>query len=134
MVAESIPKNSVITPNNKEFEILFRSKASVKNARLMAKKYNCTIVLKGPVSYIVSQNLEYEVGGGNPGLTKGGTGDILAGLTVALYAKNEAPLAAAAASFIEKYSADELFKQKGYYYNADDLADKIPETFIKLLQ
>ena len=39
---------------------------------------------------------------GNAGMTKGGTGDVLAGLVAALYCKNEAFLSACAGSYINK--------------------------------
>ena len=55
-----------------------------------------------------------------------------AGLTVALLAKNEPFLAAASASYIAKAAADELYKKVGVNYNADDLADKIPEVLSRL--
>ena len=66
-------------------------------------------------------------------MTKGGTGDVLAGLTVALLAKNKPFLAASSASFIEKSAGDELYKKVGVGYNADDLANKIPETLHSLI-
>ena len=141
-----IPEGSVITPNNKEFQILFAKEEKevdlfklnmdekAKVAKRMAKKYKCTIVLKGPETIIVSPDDMVEIGGGNPGLTKGGSGDVLAGLTVALLAKNEPFLAASAASFIVKAAADELYKKMGVNYNSDDLADQVPATFTKLLK
>ena len=69
-----------------------------------------------------------EVRGGNVGLTKGGTGDVQAGLTVALLAKNEPFLAAQTASYVVKKAGDELTLEFGIYYNADDLARKVPEV------
>jgi NAD(P)H-hydrate epimerase len=133
MEAEWIPKKAVLTPNKKEFELLFNFKFQMSNVKSMAEKFECTIVAKGPETVVCSPDECAFVKGGNAGLTKGGTGDVLAGLTTALYAKNDALLAASAASFIEKFAADELYKEKGTFYNADDLADKIPETLHKLI-
>lgn len=121
-----IPKNSILTPNKKEFELLFNVKALISNVKSMAQKYKCLIVLKGPITYVSDGEKIVEVRGGNAGLTKGGTGDVQAGLTVALLAKNDPMLAACAASFIVKATADELQKTKGIYFNADDVANKIP--------
>ena len=73
-----------------------------------------------------------QVSGGNLGLVKGGTGDVQAGLTLALLAKNDPFLAASIASCIVKRAADKLFEKKGTFYNADDLAEKIPETLFNL--
>jgi hydroxyethylthiazole kinase-like uncharacterized protein yjeF len=128
-----IPKNSILTPNKKEFKLLFGIEFSHESAQKMAKLYECIIVVKGPVTYVFGNNEIVEVHGGNPGLTKGGTGDTQAGLTAALLAKNDPMLAACAGSFIIKAAADELQKTKGIYYNADDVANIIPEVLNKLI-
>ncbi len=69
----------------------------------------------------------------NGGRTKGGTGEGLAGLVAALYCKNEAFLAASAASFINKKAGADLAEKMGIYFNASDLADQIPQTMKRLL-
>lgn len=119
-----IPQNAILTPNKKEYEMLF----SDMDPRETSKKYKCTIVLKGPVTNIYSPEGECEVTGGNAGLTKGGTGDVQAGLTVALLSKNDPFLAASSASYIIKKASSKLFEKVGVYYNADDLALIVPET------
>jgi len=123
-----IPENSILTPNKKEFELLFGVKYSESTAKEMSTKYKCIIVVKGPTTYVFKNNEVVEVAGGNAGMTKDGTGDTQAGLTVALLTKNDPMLSACAASFIIKATADELQKTKGIYYNSDDLASKIPEV------
>lgn len=123
-----IPKNSILTPNKKEYKILFDN-LSPKQA---AKKYKCVIVAKGPTTMVYSEDVELEVHGGNAGLTKGGTGDVMSGLAAALLAKNDPILAAVSAAYITKAAGDELYKKVGVNYNADDLADKIPETLNSL--
>jgi NAD(P)H-hydrate epimerase len=143
MDVDWIPKNAVLTPNWKEFEMLFGARKSTSGVALddspevervneAAQKYNCIINAKGPTNIVCSPEECVEVKGGNPGLTKGGPGDGLAGLVVALLAKSDPFLAASAASCIAKAAADELFKKVGTNYNADDLADKIPEVLRKL--
>jgi len=142
MSADWIPKGSIITPNVKEFCLLFKIDESVLKGMVdeekeevisgFARKHDCTIVFKGPETLIASPNEYVWVTNGNPGLTKGGTGDALAGITAALYAKNDAFLAASAGSYIEKAAADELFEKVGVNYNSDDLVDKMPETLRKL--
>jgi len=126
MEADWIPKGAILTPNRKEYILLFGD-LGVKEA---SKKYDCVIVEKGPTTFVYSPDKSLEINNGNPGLTKGGSGDVLAGLTVALYAKNEAFLSACAASYLTKAAADELFQKAGTLYNADDLADKIPAIFV----
>ncbi len=121
MEKEWIPRQSILTPNKHEFEMLFGDMALDK----ASQKYECTIVLKGPVTLVSTCGKTKQVKGGNPGLTKGGTGDVLAGLTTALYAKNDTHLSACAASFIQKKVADRLFKEVGQNYSAEDLANSI---------
>lgn len=124
-----IPQNSILTPNTREYKMLF---GDLKPPEA-AKKYNCVIVVKGPTTFIYSQNDSVEVVGGNPGLTKGGSGDVEAGLTVGLVAKNEPFLAAASASYIVKKAADTLYKKVGVNFNSDDLAAKVPEVIKSLI-
>ncbi len=146
MDAEWIPKGAILTPNAKEFKLLFGQEFEFRgqsfdyiedkltsNLKYLTSRYNCTIVLKGPETFVCSPDECAVVRGGNPGLTKGGTGDVLAGLTVALLAKNNAFLSAASASYIEKAAADELYRKTGVNYNADDLADQIPKAFGKII-
>ena len=100
----------------------------------MAKKYDCIVILKGVRTVVCSPKECVLVEGGNAGLTKGGTGDVLAALTTALLAKNQAFLAACAASWIVKRAADELYKEVGFVYNADDLAERIPSFIGRFLR
>jgi len=130
MEAGWIPESAIVTPNKKEYKILFGD-MSPKEA---ASKYNCIIVLKGPTTFVYSDSEEIEVRGGNAGMTKGGTGDTMAGLTVALLAKNEQLLAATAGAYVVKAAGDELYAKQGIYYSADDLAEQIPHTLFKLLK
>jgi len=124
-----IPNGAILTPNKKEYKMLFGD-LSPEEA---AKKYKCILVLKGPITYVYSLIESIEVQGGNAGMTKGGTGDVMAGLTVALLAKNEPILAATVAANVAKAAGDALYRKQGVYYNADDLAEEIPKTLYKLL-
>ena len=137
---EILPKGSIITPNRKEFEKLFDLRLKINDLRRneemimkMAKKFNKTILLKGPVDIISNGKQTIQISGGNAGMTKGGTGDILAGLVAAFYAKNDAFLSATCASFINKKAGESLEKRVGLYFNASDLIDEIPKIMKKLL-
>lgn len=125
--------NVIVTPHAGEFEKLFGVGAIDKAVSEMAKKYDCTILLKGPEDIVCSPKECVAVAGGNAGMTKGGTGDVLAGLVAALSCKNDLFLAAAAASFINKKAGDELYKRVGPYFNTSDLADQIPKVMKELL-
>ncbi len=116
----------ILTPHHQEFERLFGIKPSAENAEEMAKKYGVVIILKGEKDIVCSPEKCVEVEGGNSGMTKGGTGDVLAGLVAALYCKNDAFLAACAGSYINKKAGESLFARVGPYFNASDLASEIP--------
>lgn len=131
MDTKLIPKNAILTPNKKEFKMLFGrgpDKAPEQIVAELAKKYQCTIVLKKVETIVCSPKECVVIKGGNAGLTKGGTGDVLAGLAVALAAKNPPFLAACTASFIIKKASDKLYRKVGFAYNADDLAEETPEV------
>lgn len=125
-----IPAGSILTPNQKEYKMIFGQ----IDPQEAAKRYNCIIVIKGPSTFVYSPEDSVEVKGGNPGLTKGGTGDVQAGLTVALLAKNEPFLAACSASCLIKKAADKLYEEQGTYYNSDDLAQELGLYFPQLLR
>lgn len=127
-------KNCLVTPHHKEFESLFGVEAKEESVvAKMAQKYGCVILLKGVTDIICGPQECKIVKGGNAGMTKGGTGDVLAGLVSALACKNDLFLAACAASFINKKAGDELYKRVGPYFNATDLAEEIPKVMKKLI-
>lgn len=128
-----LPKTSIITPHKKEFETLFGLKPSAENASAMAKDFGIVVLLKGERDYVCDSTRCIEVEGGNAGMTKGGTGDVLAGLVTALYAKNDAFLSAASASFLNKKAGESLFNRTGLYYNASDLVNEIPSVMKKYI-
>jgi hydroxyethylthiazole kinase-like uncharacterized protein yjeF len=128
-----LPKTSIITPNKKEFEMLFSLSPTFENAIEMAKKYEITILLKGEEDIVANKDRSVIIKGGNAGMTKGGTGDVLAGLTASFYCKNEAFLSATSASYINKQASEKLYKTMGLYYNASDLANEIPKVMRELI-
>jgi NAD(P)H-hydrate epimerase len=125
-----ITKDAILTPNQKEFKMLFGQ----QNPSQAAQENHCIIVYKNALTEVYSEQEEKLIKGGNNGLVKGGTGDVLAGLCTALVAKNPPFFSACAASFIVKKAADELYQKVGFAYNADDLAEKIPEVLGRYLK
>ncbi|MEK7070403.1 MAG: NAD(P)H-hydrate dehydratase [Patescibacteria group bacterium] len=130
----------IVTPHQGEFEQLFHLsleqltiEEKTKHVQEYAKKYKCVILLKAVVDIISDGVQTYVIEGGNQGLTKGGTGDILAGLTTALYAKNDPVTSCVIASFLLKKTADRLYLTKGYWYNNTDLILQIPETLSEIV-
>ncbi|MEX2007205.1 MAG: NAD(P)H-hydrate dehydratase [Candidatus Levyibacteriota bacterium] len=129
---EDLPENSILTPHKNEFKTLFDLEPTAENVSKMAKKYDVVILLKGEKDIVCSASQCVEIVGGNAGMTKGGTGDVLAGLVAALYCKNSAFLAACAASYISKKAGESLFEKVGTSFNASDLASEIPSVMRKM--
>lgn len=87
-----------------------------------------TVLLKGPTDFVYSGSEVVEVTGGSPGMTKGGTGDVLAALVTGLYCVQTAPAAATIASFVNKRAGEVLAETVGPFFNATDLVAKVPEV------
>lgn len=115
----------IVTPHAGEFRAIFHCSATAESARRMSKKYRGIIVLKGATDYIATSGQLYYNTTGNAGMTKGGTGDVLAGLIAALAAKNDPLLSAEAGVYVNGLAGDRLYKKYGYYYSANEL---IPEA------
>jgi len=127
-----LDKNCVVTPHKEEFKNLFGVEAEKETVVKMAQKYSCIVVLKGVEDYVSEgENLLINKTG-NAGMTKGGTGDVLAGLIAAFSCKNDPFLAACAGTFINGLTGDRLKEKVSYYYNASDLVKKIPKTIKEL--
>ncbi|MBQ4562602.1 MAG: NAD(P)H-hydrate dehydratase [Clostridia bacterium] len=94
ITAEDIPEDTVITPHIGEFSRLTGiSIGGIKSnperyARAFADKYNVTVVLKDHETVIASPGIETAVSRfGNPGLARGGSGDLLAGMIASFRAQ-----------------------------------------------
>lgn len=150
-----IPQGAILTPHHGEFQLLWSKNHELgimnngedisdeDRVKWFAKEYHCTVLLKGQKDIACSGGECDEkvcvpgecrvIEGGNSGMTKGGTGDVLSGLIAALACKNDPFLATIAGSFINKKAGDELYEKVGPYFNATDLANQIPVTMNKLL-
>lgn len=87
-----------------------------------------TVLIKGVIDFVGNTSTSVAVPGGNEGMTKGGTGDVLAGLVAALYCTNTAFTSAVVASSVNKQAGDELYKTVGPFFNASDLVEQVPKT------
>lgn len=134
-------KKAVITPHQKEFQTLFdidiSNLSGEEKENIVYKKageYGCIILLKA-IEDIISDGVKMvNVHGGNAGLTKGGTGDILAGLVAGMSSTSDPFSSAVISSVILKKTAEELFAIKGYWYTAQDILSSFPEVFHTLVQ
>ncbi len=90
---ESIGSRTVLTPHPGEFaRLLGVSIAEVQadrisSAKAFAKKYNTVLVLKGAGTVVASPERVYVNPTGNPGMARGGSGDLLAGMIAGLIAQ-----------------------------------------------
>jgi len=120
--------NAIITPHSRELELLLKN-SGIKIKRIEdLREYMGTnvLVLKGPVDYIISKNKIAKISGGNPGMTKGGTGDVLAGLCAGFLAQSGKLFeSAVAASQVNKQIGDILKKKKGYTFLASEMVEEI---------
>jgi hydroxyethylthiazole kinase-like uncharacterized protein yjeF len=127
--------NIIITPHAGEMKRLsgldvpHEQKARVELIRNFARDKDVTVLLKGAID-IISDGVEVRANRtGNAGMTVGGTGDVLAGLTGALLARCDFPLEAAACSaFINGAAGDMAFEEFGYGLLATDVIDYIPKV------
>src|SRR3989344_574595 len=105
-------ENSIITPHAKELEkFLINSKIdkTIINKKFLDK--NNVVLLKGKTDIIISKDKIFYVKGGNPGMTKGGTGDVLAGLCAGFLAQSKDLLQSSInASHFNKKIGDILLK------------------------
>lgn len=124
----------IITPNAKELSIL-----TGKLEHGNPEKLPCTILAKGPTDTITPSTdlrshgfADLRIVGGSPGMTKGGTGDVLAGLLAGLYAKSSAFPSCVVASYTCKLASETLEPQLGPYFSPLDLITQIPKTLTSL--
>jgi NAD(P)H-hydrate epimerase len=140
--------NMIITPHQGEFTRLagkiqdsrFKiydwnnaDERAEKSSALSNRLDGLTILTKGLVDIVCRFDEAVLVEGGSAGMTKGGTGDVLAGLVTALYAKNDAFLTATVASYVNKKAGEALAKRVGVYFNAGDLVVQVPKVLSELV-
>ncbi len=135
-----LPKGSIITPNGKEFEMMFGEKMKADIDKRceqifnLAKKHDLVILTKDEISVVSDGKRVIKIPGGNDGLIKGGVGDTIAGVIVGFLAKDDPLFSVAAASYLVKKAGEKLALKKGYMFNADDLVDMVPEAYSDVIK
>ncbi len=133
--------NIIFTPHVSEFkkltgiklpEDLKERKEIVKKE---ARKRNAVILLKSYID-IISDGEKVKMNRiHNEAMTVGGTGDVLAGITVALLSKGIKPFyAACMAAFINGMAGNIAFEEKSYGMLASDIIEKIPEVIKRYVE
>jgi ADP-dependent NAD(P)H-hydrate dehydratase / NAD(P)H-hydrate epimerase len=129
----------VITPHPGEMARLASCSISdvqkdrLNTARNFAREHDLIVVLKGHRTLVVQPDGEAWVNTtGNPGMSTGGTGDILTGMVAAMIAQNpkNAMLAVCAAVYLHGLSGDVMRESVGEHSMvATDLLRGLPEAF-----
>ena len=103
----------ILTPHEGELKRLYKAAYGDKKAdRLsmaidLSREYNAVIVAKGVPTFIVGNGKAYICKTGNPGLSRGGSGDVLTGIIAGFACQGLAPLDAAMAGvFVHGTAAD----------------------------
>jgi NAD(P)H-hydrate epimerase len=127
--------NAVLTPHGGEFGILLKN-SGLKGAtlkKIQQKLGGNVLVLKGhPLTKIVSKTKIEENKTGHPGMTHGGTGDVLAGIIAGLIAQgNDAFTSCKIATFVNGKIGEKLGKKQGFGYLASDMVKEIPAMLRK---
>jgi hydroxyethylthiazole kinase-like uncharacterized protein yjeF len=129
-------KPFLITPHAYEFFVLTKKEIyqlseeeKIKMVQEEAARLQTTILLKGKTD-IISDGKEVALNKtGSPYLTKGGTGDALAGIAGALMSRNINPFEAAqAAAFINGKAGEIVAQRKKEGLTATELIEAIPEV------
>lgn len=123
----------VLTPHAGEYSMLTgealpdnqeeRALAIQKNA----KKLKAVILVKGKVDIVCNPEKIKLNFTGNPGMTVGGTGDVLSGIVGGLMAQKVDPFeAAVAGAFVNGAAGDFVASEIGFHMVATDIVDWIP--------
>ena len=130
-IISSVHVPPVLTPHEGEFKrlggILTGDRAG--DAKAFAKSRNCVLVLKGHHTICAFPDGEvYIMSGGNPGMAKGGSGDVLAGIIGALLCQLPVKQAVITACAVHAAAGDLCAERFGEYsLLPTDIIEAIPE-------
>ncbi len=127
--------NAILTPHRSELQELIKTnKLKVSGDEDLKNKIGDNVLLvKGRVDKIISRDKIAYSRTGNPGMTVGGTGDVLAGITAGLLAQLKDKFkAATAAAYINGMIGDTLYKKRGYGFVASDMIDEVQPVLREL--
>jgi len=130
----------ILTPHEGEFRRLGGNTAEAGRlaaARSFATGHGCTLVLKGPGTLsALPGGTVYVNTTGNPGMAKGGSGDVLAGLLAAFLGQGLPPERAAyTAVFVHGMAGDLCARRFGEYgMTPSDMIAALPEVLMKIVR
>ncbi|HOT07043.1 MAG TPA: NAD(P)H-hydrate dehydratase [Methanotrichaceae archaeon] len=128
-----LPLRGIVTPHAGEFRRISGmdlppGDGRSEVVRLYAKEAGVVVLLKGQVDIISDGSAVRGNLTGNPGMTVGGTGDVLAGVAAALYSIAPPLRAAVAAAYLNGLAGDLAFSEKGYGLLATDVIEHLPQA------
>lgn len=124
----------VLTPHAREFSRIcdiLQTGIPERDAAAFAQQHRCVLLLKGHRTVVagsdgtVLQNVH-----GNPGMAKGGSGDVLSGIILSLLGQGVPPLAAAACgAYIHSCAGDICANEIGEFgMTPTDMLSRIPQV------
>lgn len=132
---------TVLTPHDGEFLRLTQGSPigpdRVEAARTFARQHGCVLVLKGHRTITAFPDGETFVNTtGNPGMAKGGSGDVLAGMILSLLGQGiPAKQAVPSAVWLHGRAGDLAARKLGEYgMTPDDLIEQIPAAIQQAMQ
>ncbi len=131
-----LPEGTILTPHLKEFERLTGKTDSgfdrLSRQEEFSKKNNCIVVLKGAHTSITTPEGKVMFNStGNPGMAKGGSGDVLTGIILSLLAQGYTPENASVTGVYLHGMAGDIASEELCYESiiASDIIDCIGKAF-----
>lgn len=135
-ILNEIESEVIVTPHSAEFKALFGLdvpeglKDKMEIISKVSNENKCVVLLKGALDIISNGGKTRLNKTGNPGMTVGGTGDCLAGLTGGLLAKGHDVFEAAClGAYINGKAGDMASVKYEYHFTATDMMKYIDDAF-----
>lgn len=136
---DKLPEGTILTPHPREFDRLTKRHdshyARFVTQKEFALKHNVIVVLKGAHTSIATPEGEVWFNTtGNPGMAKGGSGDVLSGIITSLLAQHYSPIDAALIGvYIHGLAGDIALKSQGFHaLSPSDIISKLGKAFKKI--
>ncbi len=140
ILLRSIPRGSILTPHEAEFDRLFGEhtcdEERLKKAINMSRLYEVTIVLKGRYSMTVRPDGKVYINStGNPGMATAGSGDALTGIIAAFIAQGYEPdWAVVLAVWLHGRAGDMVMAEQGTHgVIAPDIANAVGRAIASVM-
>ncbi len=128
----------ILTPHEGEFSRFGAERFSdrVKETAAFSEKYRCTVVRKGPETVIaLPDGSATALQVGNPGMAKGGSGDVLAGILGGFLCQKQIQRPVETAVWVHGRAGDLFAERFGEYsMTPGDLIDLLPEVTKTMIQ